>query len=336
MGRTAGSDAAKSAGKRTENGGSSGRKKGRRSVSDKRRKARASWVMVRRSRTSTTESLMTGLQQPLMEVGEASDEEKKKVSDRAASPKFPEKMERNLSRIASDGSMVLNVKGQFSATGVPGHHLASSSAMLDIDEDEFSSDDEESKNISIQDIDRAALLLLDAQAGRPAHAHRTDHAGLKIYRFVHSSSWSMVYSFCVALHILEAMFDRSTLADHGELPIAVHIVEWALELVYFVDIYLHSVLASEKFSWRSVDIWTLSRSVVLLLQVLDLFMYACTGLQGNFTRWSRWTRPFMLVFRLSSLRLVLFGVLNAVSQAFFYCIDYHSPRKAQGFVSDSF
>ena len=92
MGRTAGSDAAKSAGKRTENGGRSGRKKGRRSVPDKRRKARASWVMVRRSRTSTTESLMTGLQQPLMEVGEASDEDEKKVADRAASPRFPEKM----------------------------------------------------------------------------------------------------------------------------------------------------------------------------------------------------------------------------------------------------
>eukprot|EP00943_MAST-04B_sp_MAST-4B-sp1_P007562 g7562.t1 len=57
------------------------------------------------------------------------------------------------------------------------------------------------------------------------------------------------------------------------------------------------------------DSWTIYRGFLVIIQYVDLFMFIVT--RGSSIRFSRFTRPLILVLRVQTLRVVLVGVLVA-------------------------
>jgi hypothetical protein len=165
--------------------------------------------------------------------------------------------------------------------------------------------------LSDHDISKAAIYIMDSWTGHGT-SHGVSHDDVVTVRFLHNGVWDTLYMLCIVAYMFEALLSGDT------FPLAwITIAELLCFACFSYDIYEFWKVESgtsdddgnktHERTWP--EKWTVYRAGLIAFQLLDLVIFAFSG--AKTVRFSKFSRPLLLVFRVPSLRRVLVGCLVA-------------------------
>lgn len=149
-----------------------------------------------------------------------------------------------------------------------------------------------------------------------ATSDRRSALRLRAYRWLHASWWRAIYISAACLHVaLAAIEYPSVVPQWGTTgSMAAYALEWLCVALYALDFSL-TFIASPSARAFFRQSWRRARLTVFALILVDMVVVLSSGLDFRIFRFSRCTRPFMIIFRLRNLRKVLAAFFSTLRRA---------------------